>query len=62
MDALTAMLGLVAGMLAVVASALPLYMAYKECKSKRLNNDDSTSGDTDKSGKTESVVGSKPEV
>jgi hypothetical protein len=60
MDGLDATLRIVAGVLAVVASALPLYSSYKERKERKKKND--TSRDTDKPSKTGPSVDSGPEV
>jgi hypothetical protein len=59
MDALIAILSVVAGVLAVIGAALPL-IAYREERKKR--KDDNTSRDTDKPGQGGSVAGSGKEV
>ena len=54
MEILIAILGVIASILAVVASALPLYIAYREERKK--------SKDENKPGQTGPVTRSEPEV
>jgi hypothetical protein len=59
MDALIAILSVVAAVLAVIGGALPLIAHWEEHKKRK---DDNTSGDTDKPSQGGPAVGSGEEV